>query len=187
MQLIFSTGNADKFETAHRVMKLAGITLVQAALDIPEIQSDAGAVIAADKAAKAYAILQQPVVVSDDTWEFPGLNGFPGPYMKYVNGWFTADDFVRLTAPLTDRRVVLINHLAYTDGRQTKSFTYRRHGTLLPEARGKSRHISHEIIAMEGDQGLSQAEATARGIYHSNTERVVVWQRLADWLKERPA
>ncbi len=183
MNLIFSTGNSDKFHTAHRVLEEAGITLTQEKLDIDEIQAEEGNAIILDKSAKAYSLLCQPVVVSDDSWSIPGLGGFPGPYMKSINAWFKAEDFEHLTRPLEDRRVFLTNRLAYNDGHQIKLFHNHREGILLKASRGHSSHLSHQFIVMEGDNGLSQAEAYNQGVDQNNLERAAIWRQLEGWLR----
>ena len=66
-------------------------------------------------AVEAYNALQSPLVVTDDSWIIPGLNGFPGPYMKQVNDWFTPDDWLHLTSGLADRRVILRQIIVYQD------------------------------------------------------------------------
>jgi len=83
-RIYFVTENSDKFDTARRVLLSSGITLEQSSQDIDEIQSEHIEKIALDKARKAYNILQQPLFVSDDSWNIVGLRGFPGPYMKSV-------------------------------------------------------------------------------------------------------
>jgi inosine/xanthosine triphosphate pyrophosphatase family protein len=185
MKLIFSTGNSDKFHTASTILQELGIELSQAKLDIDEIQSEEGDAIIRDKSAKAYALVGQPVIVTDDSWAIPGLGGFPGPYMKSINTWFKVEDFAHLTGPLEDRRIFLINRLAYNDGHQIKLFHNQREGILLPESRGHSTHLSHQFVVMEGDNGLSQAEAYSRGIEQNNPQRAFVWKQLAEWLKSQ--
>ena len=82
-----------KFNHAKESLAKFGVDLEQKDLDIDEIQSDSISKIAEDKAKKAFAILQEPLVVSDSGWEIPALNNFPGPYMKYVNHWFSVRFF----------------------------------------------------------------------------------------------
>jgi len=183
MKLIFSTGNSDKFHTAQRVLQPSGIELSQAKLDIDEIQSEGGDAIILDKSHKAFGLVGRPVVVSDDSWSIPGLNGFPGPYMKSINTWFKEEDFLNLTINLKDRQIFLTNRLAYNDGHKIKLFKNDRKGMLLKESRGKSSHLSHQFIVMDGDNGLSQAEVYSRGLDQNNRERALVWNMLAKWLK----
>ena len=94
-KVIFSTGNAEKFLTAKHVCELYDIQLTQKSSDIVEIQSENPEIVALDKASKAFALFKKPVVITDDSWAFSGLKGFPGVYMHSINAWFTPEDFLR--------------------------------------------------------------------------------------------
>lgn len=178
-QITYVTGNATKFHQASVACQQAGIELQQTKLDIPEIQSETGEPVARDKAAKAFAILQQPLVVSDDSWMIPGLNNFPGPYMKSINDWFTVEDWLRLTAQLTDRSIILHQIVIYQDSEGQQLFTVDIPGILLREARGKSPFPHSTITSF--DNGLhSNAEYHEKGEsaaqYHHNP-----WHDFAAW------
>jgi len=178
-QLIFCTGNEEKFSNASMVAREFDIELTQQLADVDEIQGENDALrILKDKVAKAHAIIKQPIIVSDDSWEIPGLNGFPGPYMKSINHWFTPDDFLRLTRDLTDRRIFLIQNVAYTDGETTNFFTDRIEGELQTEARGRFGAALHKVVSMKGDEGLSIAEVFDGGVESANREYAKVWRDL---------
>lgn len=181
-KIIFSTGNANKFITAQHTCSKFGIELVQETADIIEIQSEDPQAIALDKAAKAYALLKKPVVVSDDSWTFAGLNGFPGPYMHSVNSWFTPQDFLRLTRPLKNRAAVFTQYLVYTDGTQQKVFSRQSHGELLKEIRGQSKHPNLTIITLHGDNGQSIAEVFENTTDKSKRISAGIWREFGEWV-----
>lgn len=183
-QLVFLTGNAEKLSTAKTVCEKYGINIVQKKADTTEIQEEDPEKVALDKAAKAFSIVKQPVVITDDSWSFSGLNGFPGVYMHSINEWFTPEDFLRLTLSLADREVVFTQYLVYTDGVEQKTFTSQSKGSLLKEIRGKSKHTSHTVIAMEGDGGLSIAEAI-QASDRSARQSSRVWHDFAKWYSIR--
>lgn len=177
--IIYATGNKAKYQQAIQVCQPAGVVLIQEGLNVPELQSDDATVIARDKAAKAFDRFQQPVVVTDDSWIIPGLGGFPGPYMKYVNDWFTVDDWLNLTRPLTDRRIILRQVIAYSDGQQEKVFECDLEGILLTEARGESAYPHTHIISFDGGK-QTNAEYHAR--HESATAHLRnVWHEFVDW------
>src|SRR3989344_4509071 len=136
MELIFCTTNSQKFAKGHAVCKEYGINLTQKIVEIDEIQSEDVIRVAQDKAKNAYALVRRPVVVSDDAWEISGLRGFPGTYAKSINTWFTVDDYLRLTRPLTDKRIIFVQSLVYQDDKSSKLFVKKIEGTLLDKARG---------------------------------------------------
>lgn len=182
--LLFSTGNDEKFQIAYAACKPLGAELVQKHLDVDEIQSDDCEIIVADKARRAFELVQQPVVVSDDSWQIPGLNGFPGPYMKYMDQWLTPQNFLDLTRPLADRRIILVQLLAYQDEHQQKIFRKEYTATLLTEARGTYGRPLQKTVTMPGDEGLSIAEAYDAGTVHAERDVAEGWQALVAWYKE---
>lgn len=182
--LLFSTGNASKFLTASHACAKYGIELLQKELAVAEIQEENALKVALDKAAKVYALVHQPVIISDDSWSFAGLNGFPGVYMHSMNAWLTPEDFLRLTLPLTNREATLTQHVVYSDQAGPKVFTHHTKGSLLPEIRGQSQHSSHTVITLEGDNGLSIAEAYEQAADKSARQSTQIWQEFAEWFQQ---
>jgi XTP/dITP diphosphohydrolase len=180
MRLTFVTGNDIKFNLAQSICAPLGVTLGREQLEIEEIQSDQAEKIAQRKAAEAFKQLGQSLVVSDDSWLIPGLNNWPGPYMKYMNDWLTAEDFLRLTAPLTDRRVILRQVIAYDDGKQQKTFTVDVEGKLLSRIRGASKYPSLTIFSFDGDASDSEADDAG---YLAIVKQHNAWRDLVTWLK----
>ena len=181
--LTFVTGNSLKFHLAEKVCREFDQELLQeAALDIPEIQAETGEPVARDKAQKAFEILQKPVVVTDDTWVIPALNGFPGPYMKSINHWFTPRDWVNLTQSLEDREIILRQVLVYQDEREQVLFTVDIKGVMLKEARGESNYPHNTIVSFDGGKH-SFAELYAEG--KTIDSHHTAWHEFAAWAKER--
>jgi len=184
-ELVYVTGNDLKFRQALFTCEPFGVHLQQAQLHIDEIQAETGESVARDKAQKAYEQLQKPLVVSDDSWMIPGLNNFPGPYMKYMNDWLTIEDWVRLTAPLTDRRIILRQIVAYQDAHEQQLFTVDIPGILLSEPRGKSPFPHSALVSFDGGK-RSNAE------YHKNNESAAQhhhnpWHEFAKWYSNKIA
>lgn len=182
-KLVFCSGNVEKFSNARLVCELYGIDLEQAELSIDEIQSEDGDKIISDKLDKAYAILKKPVIVSDDSWEISGLNGFPGPYMKSINHWFTTQDLLNLTSQLEDRSVYLIQRLGFKNENVTKFFTSKTKGTILRQSRGEYGVASHKLISMDGDNGLTIAEVYDKGLDTVEREIAGSWHEFIEWYK----
>lgn len=179
-QLLFATGNKNKFHTASQVLNDAGVELVQADHDIDEIQAEDAEKIARDKAQKAFDIVKAPVMISDDSWSIPGLGGFPGPYMKSINQWFTPEDFLRLTKDLEDRRIILTQIVLYQDEDQQKLFTKTTVGSLRKDISPYEDEPSSRIKSVTRD-GRALAEVRA-----TSPEQLAVgstiWHEVAKWL-----
>ncbi len=181
----FVTGNVLKFHLAEKIFSEANVGLVQeASLDIPEIQAETGEPVARDKAQKAFELLGKPLVVTDDTWVIPALKGFPGPYMKSMNHWFTPQDWVNLTHDLEDREIILRQVLVYQDEMEQVLFSVDIKAIMLKEARGTSDFPHNTIVSFDGGKH-SFAETFAEGKTIDNHH--TAWHEFAAWMKEREA
>lgn len=155
-----------QIHTAHLVLSRYGVELTQQDIDIDEIQSEDPQHILKDKVAKAYELLKKPVLVSDDCWEIVGLKGFPRPYMKSINSWFTPQDMLRLTSGLKDRTIYLIQNVAFQDKDGVMTFTKKIPGLLLKEIKGSIGKANERTTSITPD-GKSISE-----VYESNRSAI---------------
>lgn len=185
MKLNFVTGNANKFAVAKSICNLHDIDLEQLVLDIDEIQGEDPEVIIRDKAKKAFEIVGKPIVVSDDSWHFSALNGFPGAYMKSINHWFTPQDFLNLLRDKDDRSAIIIKLLAFYDGKEMIIFRKDSAGQISHIPRGESEIPLRRVYVSDHDDGLTLAELDNNGLIDS-PERVKKqpepWHDLAQWI-----
>lgn len=179
--IVFCTSNDLKFAIAQEVCSRYGVELYVQKINIEEVQSEDSKHIVSRKSQAAFTEIAQPVIVSDDSWAFVGLNGFPGPYMHSVDTWFTPDDFLRLTLPLENRQVILTQLLAYKDEKLEKIFANELRGTLLKDLKGTSKNPCHQIISMDSDNGLSIAEKYSSGLDGATHEYSSAWHEFAKW------
>lgn len=179
--LTFVTGNNEKFQIAAAAFAIKDIVLERAKLDIDEIQGENPEVIARDKAQKAYDILKSPVIINDDSWSIPGLNGFPGAYMKSMNHWLTSADFLNLTRNLDDRRAIVIQIIVYQDAAGAHVIRNDFENILLTEARGTYGNAIQKLVSVPSDNGLSIAEAYDQGASVRSREVTAGWDQCATW------
>lgn len=121
-EILFVTGNQRKLGEARQTCDLFGITLLNQAFEIDEIQSNDPKKISEHKARQAFELAGRPVVVTDTFWSMPALNGFPGAYMKDVYQWFNEQDFLNLMVDKADTRISFSENITYFDGKLVKSF-----------------------------------------------------------------
>ena len=187
--IYFATTNPDKLLIARTVCESVGIDVKQAVLDIDEIQGEDSLKILRDKAVKAYGQLGRPLVVSDDSWSIPALNGFPGLYMKSINAWFQPQDMLRLMDSIPDRTIQLNQYLAYIDGRKTKVFDNIISGRIADGVRGRKGNAPMmAVIELNGDGGKTLAEVYANGrdnLVDRHLKRPDVWHNFVSWYKNR--
>ncbi len=184
-KVIFSTGNAQKMSKGKSVCQEYGIELIQNELDIDEVQSEDTEYVARRKAEAAYQLVKHSVIISDDAWEIPGLNGFPGTYAKSVNTWFSPEDYIRLTKDLEDRRILLMQTLVYQDHDMQQLFIRKTEGVLLREARGEVGISIQKVVSFEPDQTTSISEKIANNGHYSGENTLKVWHDFAAWYKEQ--
>ena len=104
--------------------------------------------------------------------------------MKSVIHWLEAEDFLRLTAGLEDKRVKLEQIVVYKDGSETKMFTNTITGALLDTASEQGSVSWAKAVSLTADK-RSLAE-----VRHDNPERLArelptVWRQVTRWLNSR--
>jgi len=188
-EIIFATGNGYKFQVAEKAMKDSGITLIQKKLETPEIQSESVAEIAAFSAMWAADVLEKPVVVSDGGCYIEAFNGFPGPFIKYINGWLTPQDLLNMMKGKTKRKTIWRDCLAYCEpGKKPKTFVCYFEGEIARK-RGKvlfrkeygwmdSLFIPHGYT-----KTLSEVPMEGYLAFWSDPKGDDSWQKLVKYLK----
>lgn len=133
MKINFVTANKMKFEIAQAYFeKLSGdYELVQYEIDTPEIQDESVEEIARQSAVWAAKETGEPCIKMDIGFFVTALNGFPGPFVKYINDWFTQDDFLKLMEDKDDRGAYFEDATAigYPDG-TSKVFSVKSYGSV---------------------------------------------------------
>ena len=179
--LLYATGNAIKFRLADSVCQTFDLSLQQISMDIPEIQAHSGEEVARDKVLRMFEALQKPVVISDDSWMIPALKDFPGPYMKFFNGMFTAEDWLRLVEPLSDRRIILRQVVAYQDKHQQQLFYTDIEGVLLTEIRGRAPFPHMSITSFNsGKTSLAEDNQEEKSSISKAVTRTS-WHDFCEW------
>ena len=183
-ELVFVTGNKNKFYEASSVCKSLGIDLEQVTVDAHEIQHDNHKKVTEEKAKSAYRILKRPVVVNDSHWSIPALGGFPGAYMKDVSGWLSTQDFLNLMRDKDDKRILLNECVAFYDGSTLQTFVHERVGHFVDYPKGKSDPSFVRVVEMEGE-GMTVAEVLDMGNWEITNERYKHWYNFAMWYAKK--
>ena len=150
-------------------------------VEIDEIQHADPAEIAKAKARAAYTATGQPIVVSDTSWSVPALGGFPGGYMKDVSAWLTAENWIDLMRPQTDKRMLCMEHVAYFDGNTLKYFVETYEGYFVDSPRGRTdddESIERGVV-LYGNETM--AKQLARGEIASAGESLGHWKQFGYW------
>jgi XTP/dITP diphosphohydrolase len=183
-QIIFVTSNELKFKHAALTLEAFDIKLIREHMNLQEMQADSGEEIARYKAEQAFAKFKQPLVVNDDSWSIPGLNGFPGPYMKYMTDWLTPQDWLNLTQSLEDRRIILQQHAVYQDEHGQHYFYQEIEGLLLKEIRGEHYNKHLPITSFDGGKH-SVAEREAGLAPSAKPTNTSAWHHFGEWFNQQ--
>lgn len=184
MAIHYVTGNQSKFDNASQFLQQYAITIIQEKLTLHEIQSENGTDIALTKVREAFDQIREPVFVNDASWSIPALNGFPGPFMKYVSKWLTNDDILALMHGKEDRSIILVDVIAYKDVETEKIFVVETPGILLGEPMGEANGPEITKIIALSDDGSSLAMVRSSGFTDSEKQS---WSKFAAWIKDRTA
>lgn len=184
-EVIFVTGNSYKFAITNDFFKETDIHLIKKEMETPEIQSTSVEDIAKYSARWVADQLQVPVIVSDAGWYFISLKGFPGPFIKYMNYWFTPDDYLRIMNGVKERGVEIHTCYAYCEPNvDTRTFFSKTFGKLAYEkGNGRSGETSiNQVFIPEGKENVASELPYEEMVDFWSTE-IVCLRELADFLK----
>lgn len=179
--LYFVTGNKNKFFEVKSLLEDIA-ELKHFKTELTEIQADTLEKIAEYKVREAYSKLRQPVIVEDSGLFINSLNGFPGPYSKYVYKTIGNSGILKLMENIEDRGAIFRAVVAYYDGNILKSFVGEVYGTISKEERGKGGFGYDPIFIPEG-YNITFAEDPI--LKNKISHRYRAFIKLKEWLKSR--
>jgi non-canonical purine NTP pyrophosphatase (RdgB/HAM1 family) len=112
--LTIVTGNSWKYSQISGVLKDI-VQTRQEKIDLEEIQTTDLKEISADKAMKAFKIVQWPVVVDDSWMLFDAYPWFPGAMTKFLYEWVGLEGIQRLYQWVENRNAQFVCVLSYMD------------------------------------------------------------------------
>ena len=124
-QITFITGNKGKFEEAQKIFSGSEIELLQESYDTPEIQSEDTKEIAQFSAKYVGSELRKPLFVMDRGFYIEGLNGFPGPFIKYINNWLAPEQVLSLLGDNKNRKACWVTSIGIYIPRGSSENIYR--------------------------------------------------------------
>lgn len=182
-EIVFITGNDRKVAQAKECLKRFDIQVTVEDLDMDEIQSHDPLLITKAKAEAAFQTLQKPLVVCDHSWNFKALNGFPGGYMKDINGWFKAEDFIALMRDKDDKSVALTETVWYIDEKTSQNFSVDIVGQFITEPRGTGYVPAERVVVLDGED-KTIAEFMDAGQVARNLEKSA-WMPFGEWFSKQ--
>ena len=182
-QIAYVTGNSLKFNVAKKALENSDIELIQEKLETPEIQSENGEEVAAFSAKWASEKLGKPVIVSDFGVYIEALNGFPGPFIKYINHWLTSEDIIRLMNGKENRKITERDYLAYCEpGTEPVVFVGENFGNITTKL-GQIKYRGYtldQIFIPDGFDRVQSEIPEEQMIEFWNSGKV--WEKLTQYL-----
>ena len=127
-------------------------------VDLSEIQSSDPAEIVADKARRAYEILQTPVVVEDVSAGLEKLGWLPGPFIKFFMSAMGDDALFKLAENEGERAKVACT-IGYFDGETLLTVTGENYGTIV-SPRG-AHGFGFDVVFVPDGHAKTYAEMTS--------------------------
>jgi non-canonical purine NTP pyrophosphatase (RdgB/HAM1 family) len=123
---------------AAEIAAITGIEFLTESLDLPEIQSLDLRGVLSHKAREAFARLRRPVVVEDVSLELAGLNGFPGPLVKWLLKAAGPEGLIALCRGTGEWRARAVCGVLGWDGKREAWAEGAATGTIAPAPLGAS-------------------------------------------------
>ncbi len=156
-KLKVATGNAKK---AKEIELICGIPTECANLDIAEIQSLDVSEVARAKAAAAYALVKEPIVVDDTGMSIEALGGLPGALVSWFLDNLGPEGILRLVQGQENRKATVCTAIGYADENGVEVFLGQIDGSISEAQRG-SEGFGYDPIFIPAGGSRTYAEMTA--------------------------
>lgn len=181
MKIYFITENKRKIERARKICQNTGIEIEQVEIDTPEIQGVDSKEIAQYSAEFAGKKSGKPVIKLDVSFHINALNGFPGPFVKYINQWLDPKYVLKMLKGVKDRSCYWTDSLAFYNKGELKVFTANEEGTIADKPKGDNGWGMDRIFIPKG-QTKTKGEL-------SDEERIVIcnkghWEQFIEFIKK---
>ena len=182
-QVTMVTGNMGKWRVASDIFKKYHVELLHHKMDTPEIQSYDVEEVSMYSAQYAAKKLNKAVIKSDVGYYIPSLNGFPGPFLRYINHYLTSEEILRLMKDKNDRSIILKECLTFaTPSGKTKQFINEEVATISTKVFGEGTTFD-KIVIFKGDK-LPKSMNTEEDNYAHFEETLIIYNKMANYLEK---
>ncbi len=187
MKIVFVTGNSLKAKIAKDILITYGVELIQQKIDTPEIQAKDGQEVAEYSAEWASNSLKMPVVKSDVSYIIPSLNNFPGPFVKFINLWFSAEDIFKLLTGKKDRTLIIEEYLSFAEpNKKVKTFKTESVCQIAEKILDSSKGSSFDKILIRPGYKVPQNMMSQQELDSMFFKEVTIWHSLGTYLQKLP-
>jgi len=151
MKLYLVTGNSKKVEIAKFALVKHNINVEQLEMETPEIQSSDTEEVAKYSVKYAADKTGKTVIKGDFGMVIEILNGFPGPFVKFINKWLNAKQFSSLYKEKLNPQAYFVDSLGYCEpGKEPVCFSTKTFGKLIDEPRGDNGNMVDSFFVPKG-------------------------------------
>lgn len=181
--VFFATGNVHKFNEAREVLAEHGLATGMLRIGALEIQDDDIESIAKAAAVDAARRSLLPVIVEDAGLFIDALNGFPGPYSKYVYQTIGKEGVVKLLENCEDREARFRSVVAFCGPRTVpRCFHGVVKGRIVERIMGSLGFGFDPVFEPMERQGRTFGEMTLEE-KNEFSHRARALRRFAEWYK----
>ena len=144
--ITFITGNQNKFLEAAAILP----GLIQKDLDLEEIQSADSREIIEHKLTGARAQCAGPIICEDISLSFDGLNGLPGPLIKWFLKSLGPAGLYKLASAFGNQKAIATATIGYSDGAGEAHFFEGSISGMVVEPRGDTTFGWDPIFQPDG-------------------------------------
>lgn len=154
-RLVFVTSNLDKVREVEAIL---GLSPAHRALDLEEIQSLSLEAVVRHKAQSALARIGGPVLVEDTSLELGGMDGFPGPLIRWLLAAVGPVGICKVADAFADRRAVVRCMACAADGSEELSGLGVVEGQIATQPRGRRGFGWDNVFIPSAGGGKTYAE-----------------------------
>ncbi len=167
-KIYFITGNEDKFKEAKAIL---GEMVQRMDMDLPEIQELDVREVIKEKLNEALNHQEGSFIVEDVSFEMEALNGFPGPFVKWMIGSTGTQRMYEIGEKLGNLNAEAVATLGYAKNHEEIYFFEGRvKGTLAPRLEGNGFAFDTIFIPEEHEKRYSEMKPEEKNkISHRRT------------------
>jgi len=177
--IYFITGNDGKFREGEALLP----QLQRIEIDLPEEQSLDPHFVISQKLKTAVKLHEGPLIVEDTSLYLDGLNGFPGPLIKWMTQSVGNQGIYDLCQSIHNRRAIAKTVIGYADGEEVKFFEGEVHGQIVAPSGELGKGFGWDNIFQP--DGLNETFAEMGFEYKNEfSMRTMAFRQLVEYLQK---
>ncbi|MBI2011575.1 non-canonical purine NTP pyrophosphatase [Candidatus Daviesbacteria bacterium] len=177
--LTFVTGNKGKLKQFKDYLRFP---IKHAHLNLDEIQSMDLEKIVEHKLIQGYNQVRQPVLVDDASLNIEALNGFPGPFFKWLLDAIGLEGICSLMKNYTNKNISGVVLIGFFDGKKKKIFKGKVKGQVADVPKG-DRGIDWDRIFIPKGYNLTRAQMNDEDFKKTGPRKMAL-EKLAKYLNK---